>query len=110
MNEYGSKDASPLTSQSESSGGTSPDSEQLGVPLQIGSFSIDDAIQMHLVDCVQCRDATEHAKPVGMGQRSGHCNTYWQLQLLRANYEGQVNHIVHWTEEGYEAPTGRPLE
>lgn len=77
-------------------------------PLMVGSFSIDDTIQMHLVDCRQCRDFTEHGRPVPnvriAGNRSdGHCDTYWQLQLMRANYEGAVNRIVDHTELGDQA-------
>jgi hypothetical protein len=78
--------------------------------LQVGSFSIDEAIQMHLVDCDQCRRVTITAKPVAIGQKSGHCDTYWQLQLMRANYEGQRNNFVAHTEYGDEAPKGRDLE
>jgi hypothetical protein len=80
------------------------------VPLAVGSFSIDDAIQMHLVDCIQCRKVTESGKPVAIGQKSGHCDTYWQLQLMRAQHEGSRNNIVAYTELGDEAPKGRPLE
>jgi hypothetical protein len=75
----------------------------------VGSFSIDDAIQMHLVDCNQCRDASETGRPVPNirrpgGPRDKHCNTYWDLQIQRANYEGMVNNIVDHTELGDEAP------
>jgi len=73
-------------------------------PLYVGHIPIDTAIQMHLVDCVQCRDATEKSRPVQLGQKSGHCNQYWQLQLMRADYEGAVNNIVAHTELGDEAP------
>jgi hypothetical protein len=76
----------------------------------VGSFSIDDAIAMHLVDCDQCRHAIENLRPVAIGQKSGHCNTYWHLQIMRANYEGKVNNVVAYTEYGDEAPKGRPLE
>jgi hypothetical protein len=77
-------------------------------PLHVGSFSIDDAIQMHLVDCSQCAAAI-NGKPVAIGQKSGHCDTYWQLQLIRAEYEGKQNNIVAYTELGDEAPKSRPL-
>jgi hypothetical protein len=76
----------------------------------IGSFSIDDAIAMHLVDCDQCRHAIEDLRPVGLGQKSGLCDAYWNLQKIRADYEGRVNNIVAYTELGDEAPKGRPLE
>jgi hypothetical protein len=85
-------------------------SEAASLPLQVGSFSIDDAIQMHLVDCDQCREMTERSGPVKMGERSGHCAEYWHLQILRANYEGQVNNIVAHTEYGDEAPKLGSLE
>lgn len=75
-----------------------------------GGMSIDEAINMHLVDCVQCRDATEHGRPRGLGQRSGHCGTYWHLQLMRADYEGAVNNIVSHTELGDEAPVRGQLQ
>jgi hypothetical protein len=78
--------------------------------LQVGSFSIDEAIQFHLVDCSQCRAATERGRPVALGQVSGHCGTYWQLQLARAEYEGRQNNIVAYTEYGDEAPKGGGLE
>jgi hypothetical protein len=71
--------------------------------------SIDDMIGMHLVDCDQCRKASL-AKPVGIGQKSGHCDTYWQLQLMRAQHEGSVNNIVAYTEYGDEARKGGALE
>jgi hypothetical protein len=81
-----------------------------GLPLKVGSYDIDTAIQMHLVDCVQCRDVTEKGRPVPVGKKSGHCDAYWQLQIMRANYEGKVNNIVAYTELGDEAPKGRSLE
>jgi hypothetical protein len=76
----------------------------------VGSFSIDDAIAMHLVDCNKCRRAIEHLRPVSIGQKSGHCDQYWHLQKMRADYEGMVNNVVAVTEYGDEAPRGRPLE
>lgn len=86
-----------------------------GTPLMVGSFSIDSAIQMHLVDCQQCRDFTMCGRPVPNirmpgGTKDGHCGTYWQLQLMRARYEGAVNNIVAHTEYGDEAATGKPLD
>jgi hypothetical protein len=71
--------------------------------------SIDDIIGMHLVDCDQCRKASI-ARPVGIGQKSGHCDTYWHLQLIRAKHEGSVNNIVAYTEYGDEARKGGGLE
>jgi hypothetical protein len=86
-------------------------SETIDARILTGSSkpSIDDMIGMHLVDCDQCRKATL-GKPVGIGQPSGHCGTYWQLQLMRAKYEGSVNNIVAHTEYGDEAPKGGELE
>jgi hypothetical protein len=86
------------------------ENEAKAEPLVIGGMSVDSAIDMHLVDCVQCREATERGKPRGLGQHSGHCGTYWHLQLLRANYEGRVNNIVAHTELGDEAPIRGQLE
>lgn len=84
-------------------------SEANTTPLQVGSFSIDDAIQMHLVDCDQCRRAIEQLKPRGLGQKTGLCDTYLHMQMMRADYEGKVNNIVAHTEEGDEVQRGRPL-
>jgi hypothetical protein len=112
----GSSSAGTPENGSESSTLILPTGETVeSVPLVVGSFSIDDAIAMHLVDCAQCRSFTEHARPVPNiprigGQRDGHCTDYWQLQLMRANYEGARNNIVAHTEMGGEAQTGRPLE
>jgi hypothetical protein len=77
--------------------------------LGIGSSSLSDVIQMHLVDCEQCRKAVLSG-PVGIGQRSKHCADYWQLQLMQAQYEGRVNNVVAYTEHGDEAPKGGELE
>lgn len=79
-----------------------------GTPLVVGSFDIDTAIQMHLVDCQQCRDFTEHGRPVPNVRMAGnradkHCDAYWQLQKMRADYEGAVNNIVDYTELGDQA-------
>lgn len=79
-------------------------------PLYIGGMSIDDLITLHLMDCNQCRDATEKAGPVKLGEKSRHCGTYWHLQLQRANYEGEVNNVVAHTELGDEAPIRGRLE
>jgi hypothetical protein len=67
-------------------------------------------IAMHLIDCDQCRKATASRKPVALGQKSGHCDAYWQLQLMRAEHEGRVNNIVAYTEFGDEARKGGALE
>jgi len=84
--------------------------QSLDQPLYVGSMTVDDAIQMHLVDCDQCREATNRAGPIRLGQHSGHCEGYWQLQLMRANHEGAVNNIVAHTEHGDEAPKIGRLE
>jgi hypothetical protein len=73
-------------------------------------MTLDEAIAWHLVDCDQCRKVAEIARPVGLGMKSGHCDTYWALQLLRANFEGTVNNIVAHTEYGDEAPKRGRLE
>lgn len=73
------------------------------------SFSLDDAISMHLVDCDQCRSAAL-AGPVKLGEKSRHCTTYFELQLMRAEYEGQVNNIVRHDEHGNLAPLRGHLE
>ena len=107
----GNSSANEAGNGSTSSGLILPTGERINsVPLVVGSFSIDDAIAMHLVDCDQCRRAIETLRPVGMGQKSGHCDAYWQLQLMRASYEGARNNIVAHTEYGDEAPKGGPLE
>lgn len=87
-------------------------SQEDSVPLLIGSsdVSLDEMIQMHLVDCDQCQHAIMTDRPRAIGQKSSHCNTYWELQLMRAKIEGKVNNIVAHTEYGDEAPKGRPLE
>lgn len=94
-------------------GSRNPVSEPIttGAIVEMGgaSFSIDDAIQMHLVDCDQCREATS-ARPVAIGQKSKHCDTYWHLQMQRANFEGRVNNVVNYTEFGDEAPKSHPLD
>lgn len=109
--EYGGNPAGSMENQSESSRKDSPTTTTAGgVPLAIGSFSIDDAIAMHLVDCDQCRTAIQNLRPVGIGQKSGHCDAYWQLQLMRADYEGQKNNVVAYTEFGDEAQKGGELQ
>lgn len=109
-NEYGDRNASEPESTGESSRKMSPGMEAASVPLMVGSFSIDDAIAMHLVDCDQCRESIINLRPLGIGQRSGHCNAYWQLQLMRAEYEGKVNNVVAHNEYGDEAKKGGPLQ
>jgi hypothetical protein len=84
--------------------------EAKGQPLIIGGFTIDEMIALHLEICTQCRDTAERAGPVRMGEHSRHCGTYWQLQLDRAMYEGRVNNIVAYTENGDEAPIRGKLE
>lgn len=100
----------PANSDESSSGISSITSEAAGVSLKVGSFEIDDAIAMHLVDCDQCRKAIATLRPVGIGQKSGHCGDYWQLQLMRADYEGKQNNVVAYTEFGDEARKGGGLE
>jgi hypothetical protein len=89
-----------------------PDSEDeaLEQPLYLGGETIDDVIAKHLLECDQCRNATEQGKPARLGDPSGHCDQYWHLQLMRANYEGKINNIVHHTELGDEAPLRGRLE
>lgn len=81
-----------------------------GKPLYLGTYTVDDAISMHLISCSQCRDFIERGRPVGLGGKSGHCGTYWQLQLMRADYEGKVNNITAYTEFGDEARKGGPIQ
>lgn len=108
--ESGDKNAkSPENYKGSSNSGFDTIYQEATAALGIGSSSIDDVIQMHLVDCEQCRKAVMRG-PVAIGQKSGHCDDYWQLQLMRAQYEGGVNNIVAYTEHGDEAPKGRPLE
>lgn len=83
--------------------------ENAAIVQGFSDVTADEMIGMHLIDCDQCRKASL-AKPVAIGQKSGHCGTYWQLQLMRAQHEGSANNIVAYTEFGDEAPKGRPLE
>jgi hypothetical protein len=94
----------------QSSDGQNTETINLSVPLKVGSSDIDEVIRQHLIDCDQCRETTENSRPVKLGQWSGHCGTYWQLQLDRADYEGKVNNIVAHTELGDEAPTQGRLQ
>jgi len=111
--EYGGKN---VRTPGNGNGSKNSDSRTTGeadnVKRLLGSsdMSIDDQIAMHLVDCDQCRESIQHLRPIGLGQKSGHCETYWELQLMRARYEGAVNNIVAYNEFGNEAPKGRPLE
>jgi anthranilate/para-aminobenzoate synthase component I len=77
--------------------------EAKATPLYIGGITIDDLIKLHLLNCDQCRESPHRDIKRRLGERSSHCDTYWQLQLDRANYEGQVNNIVAHTEHGDEA-------
>lgn len=111
MNEYGSNSASSRENSKGSWTGNRDDFQNnAGTLIGSGEQSIDDVIAMHLIDCDQCRESIQHLKPLGLGQKSGHCATYWDLQLMRARYEGSVNNIVAYTEYGDEARKGRPLE
>lgn len=77
---------------------------QLEQPLYIGGhIPIDAAIQMHLVDCDRCRYAYERQTPRRLGQKTGLCDEYLHLQLLKAEYEGKINNVVAHTEYGDEA-------
>jgi hypothetical protein len=69
-----------------------------------------DQIVMHLDQCWQCQRAIATDKPKGLGQKSGHCEVYWHLQLMWAKTEGMVNNIVAHTEYGDEAETRGRLE
>jgi hypothetical protein len=110
-NESGDRTAKQPANTSESSKLVLPSGETVeSVPLQVGSFSIDDAIGMHLIDCTQCRNTIESQRPAGLGKKSGHCDTYWQLQLMRAQYEGKRNNFVAYTELGDEARKEGTLE
>lgn len=71
--------------------------------LYVGHVPIDTAIEMHLVDCDQCRYAYERMSPRQLGQKTGLCDEYLHLQMLKADYEGVVNNIVAHTEHGDEA-------
>jgi hypothetical protein len=84
--------------------------ENAGMLADSSSITLDEAIQMHLVDCDQCRKVAAIARPIALGEKSGHCDTYWALQLLRAESEGKANNIVAYTEYGDEAPKGGDLE
>lgn len=110
---YGGKPASTPGNGSPSSSSDSPITQAAAnVSRLLGSsdITIDDVIAMHLIDCSQCREASERRKPVALGQKSGHCNSYWELQLMRAKHEGRVNNIVAYTEYGDEARKGGALE
>lgn len=108
--ESGTNPAKQQENRNESSSLTLPTGEQVtSVPLVIGSFSIDDAIAMHLVDCAECRAAIQTLKPKAIGQKTGLCDEYLQLQLVRAQYEGARNNVVAYTEFGDEAPKSREL-
>jgi hypothetical protein len=74
----------------------------------LNPYGIDDMIAMHLLQCDQCRKAIE-GRPVGLGQKSGMCDDYWQLQTIRADVEGKANNIVAHTEYGDEVRRSHPL-
>lgn len=110
--EYGGRNAGqPENTGQSSRSDSSSINSAVSVPLLVGSsdITIDDAIAMHLIDCDQCRKAIQTLTPVAIGEKSGHCDTYWQLQLMRAEYEGKINNIVAYTEHGDEARKSRPL-
>jgi hypothetical protein len=111
--EYGGKPASRPGNGYESNSSDSPITQAAAnVSRLLGSseITLDDVIAMHIIDCSQCREVSEHARPVALGQKSGHCDAYWQLQLMRAEFEGRANNIVAYTEYGDAARKGGPLE
>lgn len=71
---------------------------------------IADQIIAHIEQCDQCRRAIATDRPRAIGQKSGHCEVYWHLQLMHARAEGIANNIVAHTEYGDEVRRGRPLE
>ena len=112
VNEYGGKNAEPLGNGYEwkpSISSITGEGDNARRLLGSSDVTFGELIQMHLVDCEQCRYAIM-APPVAIGQRSRHCSAYWDLQLLQAKYEGSVNNIVAYTEYGDEAPKGGNLE
>lgn len=110
MNGNGSNSVdSAGNSKPSSSGGRFNSANDARTLVGSSDVTIDDMISMHLVDCSQCRESVLRG-PVAIGQKSGHCNTYWHLQLMRAKYEGSVNNIVAYTEHGDEARKGGTLE
>lgn len=92
-----------------SDSGTGMEEESVSRLLGYSEVTFDVIISMHLLDCDQCRKAIA-GKPVGIGQKTGLCDVYLQLQLLRAQEEGRVNNVVAYTEYGDEAKKGRGLE
>ena len=110
--EYGDRNAAQPENQSASlNGDFGTGMAEADVPRLLGysEVTFDTLIQMHLLDCDQCRKAAL-GRPVGLGQKSGYCDAYWHLQLLKADEEGRVNNIVRFTEYGDEARHGRDLE
>jgi len=87
-----------------------PAEPKLEQALTLGGIPIDEVIAKHLADCAQCKEAAVTGGPRGLGQRSRHCGTYWQLQLERAHYEGKINNVVAHTELGDEAPVRGKLD
>jgi hypothetical protein len=112
VSRYGDKNAGQPANGYESK---SPDSPITGeadnVKRLLGSSEVTfkEMIDMHLLDCNQCRHAIM-SPPVAIGQKSRHCNAYWHLQLMQAKYEGAANNIVAYTEFGDEARKGGNLE
>ena len=113
VSEYGDKPANqPGNGFRSSNSDSSITKAAADVSRLLGSseVTLDDVIAMHLIDCDQCRKASASGRPVALGQKSGHCDSYWQLQLMRAEYEGRANNIVAYTEFGDAARKGGPLE
>lgn len=113
VSEYGGKPARlPANGNQSNDSDSSTTKAAADVSRLLGSsdITLNDVIAMHLVDCVQCNNATRRQRPVALGQKSGHCDDYWQLQLMQAKHEGSVNNIVAYTEFGDSARKGGSLE
>lgn len=109
---YGDRHAAQPANGFESKSSDSPitgEADNVSRLLGSSDATFPELIGMHLLDCDQCRAAIM-ARPVGIGQKSNHCNTYWQMMLLQARYEGSVNNIVAYTEYGDAAPKPGTLE
>lgn len=109
---YGGNHAQQPGNNNESSNSdsiTGTGAEDVSSLLGYSEVTFDVLINMHLIDCDQCRKASLSA-PVGLGQKPKMCDAYWQLQLLRAQEEGRVNNIVAYTENGDPAEKRGRLE
>lgn len=72
-------------------------------------LTIADQITGHLLTCMRCAEASRTG-PVGLGQKSAHCDAYWQLVLAQAEEEGFINNIVAHDEHGNEADNPGKLD